>query len=309
MGKIQPVVFCVPLGVNWDPDSLIEGVSSLVGSCDRDALPVVVGPEFLFASFQSGRPISPLLPSDDRLAALVDFTSLSNRALVIPGTVVMRTTRGLRNTATVMYQGQVLLQVDKLKQGGPAEPKQWEKILPPMQQANVHPDTFLLSYGKNSETRFGVEICTDKGEMRSFLEAQQRNRPAKWPEVYIQTSYGMSLSNFITWNMKRKKFMYRCLIRGNETWIERKYTANTTENPPMEEFSDFALHDLTPGVFIQSDGHVCRVGYKFPMRRCYTLVPPIRSVIFNRGWKTNFEIISAHLFPSVNVQLLRPYWI
>ncbi len=309
MGKIQPVVFNVALGAVWDPDSLVEAVSSLVALCDKDALPVVVGPEFLCASFRSGQPISPLSPADDRLAALLDFSTLSQRALVIAGTAVTRTSRGLRNTATVLHQGQEVLQVDKLNQGGPAEPAQWHKQLPPMRRPDVHPDSFVLRYGENSETRFGVEICTDKGCMRSFLEAQNSSS-AKWPEVYIQTSYGMSLSNYVTWNAGQNKFMYRRVLNGNLVWTPGKYTADTTQDASMAEFADFALHDMTPGVFIQSDGHMCRVGYKFPLRRRYTMIPPIGSVPIQPNLRLGSGefMVSAHLFPAVNVQLLAPYW-
>jgi hypothetical protein len=309
MGKLQPVVFCAALGAEWDPDAVVEAVSALLGTCDRDALPVIVGPEFLCASFKSGQPIAPMSPNDDRLAALVDFSSMSERGLVIAGTAVTRTARGLRNTATVLYRQQELIQVDKLKQGGPAEPALWDKRLPVMQQANVHPDTFLLNYGESSETRFGVEICTDKGEMRSFLVAQ--NSPiGKWPEVYIQTSYGMSLSNYLTWNASQNKFMYRRVMGGNLVWTQGKYTADTTEDATMVEFADFALHDTAPGMFIQSDGHTCRVGYKFPGRPRYTLVPPLGSVPIKGSKKLGSGefMLSAHLFPAVKLQLLEPYW-
>ncbi|WP_437932553.1 hypothetical protein WMF37_25905 [Sorangium sp. So ce291] len=309
MGIIQPVVFCAFLGEAWDPDELLGVIKQQVAKCDGGALPVIVGPEFLCARFGGDRLVAPVLSSDPKLELYQELVALSNNALVIPGTMVTSVTKGLRNLASAFYKGQEVAQVHKLKQGTPAEPKLWDKAVQFGSDLTVHPDTFVLRYGRNSETRFGIEICTDKGSMKEFLE-EHHSAIGKWPEVYIQPSYGMSLSNYVTWNPARRAFQYRGLTKQNVvTWSSAKYSADSDSDSKVFEFDDFALHRIPPGVVIQSDGHLCRVIYKYSMRARYTFVPPLESVAVP-GARFILEgcTLSVHRFPPVDLNPLKDYW-
>lgn len=85
--------------------------------------------------------------------------------------------------------------------------------------------------------------------MREFLEWHHRGRPAKWAEVYILLSYGMSLSNYLTWNRDKQdsctgESFAECLIgKVPNMW------PILIEDSTMEEFTDFALYPIDSAGF------------------------------------------------------------
>lgn len=310
MGVIQPITFCCSLDAAWDPENLGHAILAQLEQVESGALPVLVGPEFICATLDTKRMIAPLDPFSRKQALLVGLVRASGLgALVIPGTQVETTNEGLVNFSSVYYGGERITRIFKLKQGTPAEPKQWAKQLVLGKDGTEHPETFTLEYGKSSETRFGIEICTDKGEMRKFLTAKE-SKPSRWPDVYVQPSYGMSLSNYVSWNPKQEAFQYKRVVKSKLEWETKKYTVDAESDRTAAEFADFALHHTAPGVFIQADGPFCRVGYKHPMSETYTLVPPLESVPV-KGWKPIHEgcSLSVHRFPAVDINPLQPYWI
>lgn len=309
MGTIQPVLICCAINTKWKTDAFLKSLNEALRHVEKDALPVVLGPEFLFSRYDDKtRSYAPLEEQDNKLLFLGALAELSANALVVAGTQV--DFEGLKrlNYAPVYFRGKLIQRVYKATAGGANEYKWHHEAV--NVGASAHPDSFVINYHESSETRFGVEICNDIGNMKEFLKSKNLS---VWPEVYLMPSNGMATEDVYYFGTDQKGYMV-VDAKAQIRWKTEKYTVdldpvNKEHRPSI--VSDFALHPIKPGVFIQSDGFRCRVGYKYPLRLKFTLIPPLKSYpVQGAGNQPSGEYnASVHVFPSVDLNPLTPFWV
>ncbi|EAU66674.1 hypothetical protein STIAU_7850 [Stigmatella aurantiaca DW4/3-1] len=300
---------CCELNTKWSPDAFLKSLNAALGHVEKNALPIVLGPEFLFAQYDSGkRSFGPLGGQDAKLSFLADLLELSANALVVPGTQVAFEGAKRCNYAPVYFKKALVQKVYKATKGGTAE-YEWDHEAIGG-GASAHPDSFVLDYHESSETRFGVEICNDIGQMKQFLKSKSLS---VWPEVYLMPSYGMATEDIYYLGPNKKGYM-TVDAKAQVQWKNQKYTVNldpeANEHRPSN-VTEFALHSIKPGMFIQSDGFRCRVGYKYPMSLKFTLIPPLKSYPVQGAGNTPLGEHNAavHVFPAVDLNPLKPFWV
>ncbi|RKH52272.1 hypothetical protein D7V93_28205, partial [Corallococcus llansteffanensis] len=168
------------------------------------------------------------------------------------------------------------------------------------------PDTFLLSYFESFETRFGVEICNDIGNMKQFLSTKSMS---VWPEVYLMPSFGMATDHIYYCGPKVSGYM-SVNKKGQVEYLDKKYVIDL-EEVHGTNMDAFGLHRIKPGLVVQSDGPRCRVACKHPMSLRFTLIPPLGSIPIKSAGLMPLDkefATAVHLFPSFDLNPLKPFW-
>jgi hypothetical protein len=212
--------------------------------------------------------------------------------LIVPGTIVLQAPMGLRNYAPVLFHGEEVHQIHKRTSGGPREPN-WFVPHRTAQNVAAHPDIFEVHTPDQQTLRIGVEICNDCGSMKTFLG----DRQGAYPDIYMLTAAGMSLTDVLIWDSDSRRYaIHHEAVKGKREWMRKNFTTTSEQN---EQLDWLAIHRNSPGLIIQSDGHMSRVMMKNGFND-YTFLMPLETTITQTSPQNMSRQMGAvHLFPPI----------
>lgn len=320
--KIQPFILCCPAKPVAPNDQLIEAFTrslmTIQTSLQAADFALLLAPEFFLSEFNKDR--GKHAPARDGFPEKIDalckeYSRKVKNLVIIPGTrLVEAPMNTVFNRAALWSLGAEMGTAYKK-----FAPKNELATLPRMVNGADWPPGDEAFLGRNVEelrtnalqnaqtyvgqldiftlfsARVGVEICNDIGFMKGILEGANVPR-AKWPDVFVMPSGGMTLGNAYLTNQKQYVSIRAEPLKG---WFGA--------GPTIKPGADNMLGDMAVrpgGLVLQCDGPASICGVLDSTATSFTMHKPASVVNFGKESSSSAyaqQPLALHVFNAITL--------